>query len=123
MSQLSPNSVDANSVPRNAPGPRFSEAVFNGLLFWRDPIRVLEGATERYGDMVRVPIGRNQILHLIHQPEHTEHVLLKNNRNYQKSSPFGLLKMLFGRGLLFNEGESWFTQRRLMQPALRDGAG
>lgn len=103
---------------RRAPGPGALRAINYGIGFVRDPFAVLNNSTHRYGTIVRFGIG-DRCVHLIHQPEHVQHVLLDNNRNYEKSSPFGLLKLLFGRGLLFNEGSSWFSQRRLLQPSFQ----
>jgi cytochrome P450 len=93
----------------------------SGLHFVRDPFAVLEQADKQYGPVVRFEMGNNRVVHLIHRPEHIQHVLLDNNRNYHKYTPYSLLKGLFGRGLLFNEGKSWFTQRRLLQPAFQPG--
>jgi cytochrome P450 len=93
----------------------------NGMRFVREPFAVLEQADRRYGPVVRFEMGNNRVVHLIHRPEHIQHVLLDNNRNYHKFTPYSLLKGLFGRGLLFNEGKSWFTQRRLLQPAFQPG--
>lgn len=44
-------------------------------------------------------------------------VLVSNHKNYRKDYASNKLKMVLGNGLLTNEGESWFKQRRLAQPA------
>ncbi len=46
-----------------------------------------------------------------------KHVLVSNHKNYRKDYGANKLKMALGNGLLTNEGESWFRQRRLAQPA------
>ena len=46
-----------------------------------------------------------------------QHILLSNHKNYRKDYGANKLKMALGNGLLTNEGESWFKQRRLAQPA------
>jgi cytochrome P450 len=106
---------------RRAPGPGVVGSMKNGLRFVREPFAVLEQADRKYGPVVRFEMGNNRVVHLIHCPEHIQHVLLDNNRNYHKYTPYSLLKGLFGRGLLFNEGKSWFSQRRLLQPAFQPG--
>lgn len=46
-----------------------------------------------------------------------QHILVTNHKNYRKDYASNKLKMVLGNGLLTNEGESWFKQRRLAQPA------
>ena len=71
----------------------------------------------KYGDIVRYQIGDKLVVHLICHPDHIEHVLLKNNKNYRKYTPHALLTQEIGGGLLLNNSESWLTQRRLIQPS------
>ncbi len=113
MTATSPLSPTSST---RAPGPGPLGALGYGVTFVRDPFALLQGAPARYGPIVRFGNGA-RCVHLIHHPRHVQRVLIDNNRNYEKSSPFGMMKVLFGRGLLFNEGPSWFAQRRLMQPS------
>lgn len=46
-----------------------------------------------------------------------QQILVSNHKNYRKDYASNKLKMVLGNGLLTNEGESWFKQRRLAQPA------
>lgn len=55
-------------------------------------------------------------LYVVHHPDHVQHVMVENNRNYWKGPAFNRASFLFGRGLVMNEGESWLHQRRLMSP-------
>jgi cytochrome P450 len=55
-------------------------------------------------------------LYTVHHPDHVQHVMVENNRNYWKGPAFNRAAFLFGRGLVMNEGESWLHQRRLMSP-------
>lgn len=55
-------------------------------------------------------------LYAVHHPDHVQHVMVENNRNYWKGSVFNRAAFLFGRGLVMNEGEGWLHQRRLMSP-------
>ncbi len=106
------------SPARPAPGPKTLGVLKYGALFVRDPFAALNNSTAQYGPIVRFQLGGRHLF-LIHEPKHVQHVLIDNNRNYEKSTPFGILKVMFGRGLLFNEGPSWFSQRRLMQPSFQ----
>lgn len=103
---------------RRAPGPSSLGTLNYGIGFIRDPFAVLNDAAQRHGNIVRFGVGK-KCLHLIHDPAHAHHILIENNKNYEKFTPFGMLKLLFGNGLLFNEGPSWFSQRRLMQPSFQ----
>jgi cytochrome P450 len=106
------------TTARIAPGPSPLGCLNYGVGFIRNPFGVLHGATEKYGPIVRFGKG-SKCTHLIYHPDHVKRVLIDNNKNYEKSSPFGMVKTIFGRGLLFNEGQSWFAQRRLMQPSFQ----
>lgn len=110
--------IETNSSPRLAPGPGTLGTLNYAIGFVRDPFAVLNNSASTYGPIVRFGIGQ-RCLHLIHDPAHAQHILIDNNRNYEKFSPFGMLKLLFGNGLLFNEGPSWFSQRRLLQPSFQ----
>ncbi|WP_157947642.1 cytochrome P450 [Abditibacterium utsteinense] len=110
--------TESLSLARPAPGPKTLGVVNYGVGFVRDPFATLNETTRRFGPIVRFELG-GRCLHLIHEPKHVQHVLIDNNRNYEKSTPFGILKLMFGRGLLFNEGASWFAQRRLLQPSFQ----
>lgn len=112
------NTPDVSTSTRHAPGPNFLGSAVEGLTFIHRPFNALH-QSEQFGPIVRYQMGRG-VLHLIHRPADVQHVLLDNNRNYHKCSPYALLKLAFGRGLLFNEGQSWFAQRRLLQPAFQE---
>jgi cytochrome P450 len=82
----------------------------------RNPLRVYLDMAARYGDAVRVPIGRKTSFYLLSRPEHAEHVLAANQDNYPKAFTYRPLRALIGNGLLTSEGERWRGHRRLIQP-------
>lgn len=67
-----------------------------------------------YGDIVPLRLGPTAAC-LITHPDLIEEVL-KNRTAIIKSRAFRALTRLLGNGLLTSEGDSWFRQRRLMQP-------
>lgn len=70
-----------------------------------------------YGDVVSLRMAGWPALFVNH-PDHVEHVLLENNRNFVKHRFFWRhVTEIFGQGLLTSEGAPWLRQRRLMQPA------
>ncbi|HEX8691914.1 MAG TPA: cytochrome P450 [Longimicrobium sp.] len=83
----------------------------------KDPPNVLTGLARGAGDgPLRLGAGPASVYVVTH-PDHVQHVLVENNRNYWKGRLFNRASFVFGRGLVLNEGEHWLAQRRLMSPA------
>ncbi|MBF2017930.1 MAG: cytochrome P450 [Rivularia sp. T60_A2020_040] len=78
------------------------------------PLEFLTDCGRNYGDIVPLQLGLTSAC-LITNPNYIEQVL-KDRNSFIKSRGFRALKTLLGEGLLTNEGESWFRQRRLIQP-------
>ncbi|MFT3767304.1 MAG: cytochrome P450 [Minicystis sp.] len=82
-----------------------------------DAPRYLSGLAHRnHGQVVTVQLGPYP-LHLVSHPDHVQHVLAGNARNYNKEG--GLwqpLRKLFGDGLATADGEVWRHSRRRLQP-------
>lgn len=71
----------------------------------------------RYGGVARYHIGRTQLINVTN-PGGVQHVLQGNNHNYTKqTSTYGPVRWVAGNGLFTSDGDFWFKQRRLMQPA------
>ena len=68
------------------------------------------------GSVARLRAGPAS-LYAVYHPDHVQHVMVENNRNYWKGPAFNRASFFFGRGLVMNEGDSWLHQRRLMSPA------
>lgn len=67
------------------------------------------------GELIALRIGPRWV-YLVSQPEHLQHVLVDNVRNFPKGSMWNATKDLFGEGMLRSEGPLWLRQRRMMQP-------
>ena len=83
----------------------------------RDPLTWIPKWIEEHGDIFTItsPLGRAII---VARPEWAKHVLADAYPRYQaKSQAYGVLRILFGNGLVTSEGEFWRGQRKLVQPA------
>jgi cytochrome P450 len=83
----------------------------------KDPLQFLSRMVREYGDVVLLGGVGSQKFFLVTHPRDIEHVWKTHARNYVKGANFQLLRPLAGNGLFLNEGESWRSQRRLLQPA------
>ena len=82
----------------------------------RDPLAVHLKLAAKYGEAVRMPIGRHRSSFLFSTPEHAEHVFATNQDNYVKAATYRPLRALIGDGLGTSEGATWRRHRRLIQP-------
>jgi cytochrome P450 len=83
----------------------------------RAPLDWIPRWIEEYGDLFSIvaPLGRATI---VARPEWAKQVLVDAYARYQaKSRAYGVLRILFGNGLVTSEGEFWRGQRKLIQPA------
>lgn len=80
------------------------------------PALCLRAVRDHPRSVVRLRAGPAS-LYVVAHPDHVQHVMVENNRNYWKGRAFNRASFFFGRGLVMNEGESWLHQRRLMSPA------
>ncbi len=75
-------------------------------------LEFLTKCSREYGDIVPLRLGNTKALFLNH-PEYVEQVLNDRQLFIKKGAP---LRSILGEGLLTSVGESWFRQRRLIQP-------
>jgi len=111
--------MDDHSGRRVAPSPR-GHVLFGHLRsFAQDPAEFLLASASEFGDVVRLRWGWMPI-YLLSKPQHIQHILQGNNRNYPNRPHWLSRRMqpLLGEGILVSEGDDWLWQRRLMQPAL-----
>lgn len=95
-------------------GPKGNSLVGSLAVLGRDPLGFLTQCAHEYGDIVPLRLGLTPAC-LITSPDYIEQVL-KEREVFAKSRGFRALRTLLGEGLLTNEGDSWFRQRRLAQP-------
>jgi cytochrome P450 len=96
------------------PTPEGNTIAGHLLDLGRDPLGFLTRIAQDYGEIVPLRLGLTPAC-LLTNPVHIEQVL-KDHTGFIKSRGFRALKSLLGEGLLTNEGDSWFRQRRLAQP-------
>lgn len=87
--------------------------------FQADALGAFGRAFNNYGDAVRIHFFGPFYGYLFNHPDHWEHILKTNYKNYTKmpSPSFAVMQPLIGNGLVTNDGDSWLQQRRLAQPA------
>jgi len=76
---------------------------------------------EKYGDLVRLPLGP-YLIHLNTAPSGIKHVLQENNANYRRGRMYERFKIFFGNGLLTTDGDDWRERRRRANPAFHRAA-
>ncbi len=101
------------------PTPRANRLFGTARRLQRDPLVCLQDFVAEVGPAVRYQFFAHMWAYLFVNPEHYQHILQDNYKNFTKmpSPIFQLLLPLVGKGLLSNDGDSWLRQRRLAQPA------
>lgn len=101
----------------NPPGPAgIRNTFYTARRMQREPLETYLALQEEYGDVVHLNLGRLQLMLFCH-PDHLQHILRDEYRNYRKGIFNAPLVPLLGNGLLTSEGDFWLQQRRLAQPA------
>ena len=108
--------AEATTAIKTARGPKGAPLIGSVREMQRDSLGFMLNA-RKYGDVARM-----RLLvwdhYLVSHPAGVKRILQENNKNYTKDVlDYNLLKAALGNGLLTNEGDSWLSQRRLMQPA------
>jgi cytochrome P450 len=100
---------------RIPPGPAEKYNTSEDLLRW------LVDQFDRFGSIYRASIYGTTV-YVVSDPEHVDHVLRTNWRNYKRGQAIKRIGFLLGNGLIVSEGEFWKNQRRMIQPAFHDKA-
>ena len=112
-----PAPSNANTNHKPPPGPRGRPPVEDLRALQIGPHAFLQRAAAQYGDVLRYPLGPLPV-YLVSHPDGVKHILQDNARNYSKDTfQYNLLGTITGNGLLTSDGDFWFRQRRLAQPA------
>ncbi|MDQ3929201.1 MAG: cytochrome P450, partial [Chloroflexota bacterium] len=97
-------------------GPKGEPIIGSIRAMRKDLLRFLLNVSRRYGDVSQYTFV-SLTEYLVNHPAGVKRVLQENNRNYTKDVfDYNILREALGKGLLTNEGDSWLSQRRLMQP-------
>ena len=97
--------------------PKVNISIFDIILKKREiKIDFLKENKDKFGYFFKFQVIDRKILVCSH-PEGIKHILVDNNKNYNKSFAYDIIKLFLGNGLLTSEGEFWKKQRRLAQPA------
>src|SRR4051812_45742155 len=104
-------------VSAHPPRPRSWPMIGQALQFQRDPLALLTGLTQTYGDVAGFKLGPLPAC-IMNHPDDIHRILVTEARKFSKPR---FLKMLVGKflgnGLVMTEGDEWRQQRRLIQPA------
>jgi cytochrome P450 len=102
----------ATTLPR---GPKGHWLLGSLPDFRRDQLGFHASCARDHGDVVPARLAHRRVVYVF-RPDLIEEVLVTKNRDFGRSLFFGLLRPVFGNGLLLAEGDSWLRQRRLVQP-------
>jgi len=100
---------------RIPPGPAEKYDTSEDLLRW------MKDQFDRFGSIYRASIYGTDA-YVVSDPEHVDHVLRVNWRNYKRGHAIKRIRFLLGNGLIVSEGEFWKSQRQMIQPAFHDKA-
>ncbi|HEV2494774.1 MAG TPA: cytochrome P450 [Terriglobia bacterium] len=114
---VTPHPPTDNAKSRTVPpGPKPKLLLGHSPWTGDDPLRTLTNWAREYGDVVYFRRFHYHV-YFLNRPDLIEQVLVTDQRNFIKGRGLQANRRLFGNGLLTSEGDYWFRQRRLMQPA------
>ncbi len=97
------------------PGPEGRLVAGNLPEYARDQLGFLTRCAREYGDVVRLRFF-NVWVFLPNHPDHTEHALVGNHRDFIKDRAESSGLRFLGSGLLTSGGEFWRRRQRLARP-------
>ena len=98
------------------------QSLLASLTFLKDPIGTITKNMQLFsGTYSGYLLGSGRFI-ITEDPDFIQYVLRDNHSNFEKSALSAkTAARLFGKGLLFSQGEAWLKQRRLIQPAFHQG--
>ncbi|KAF9355518.1 hypothetical protein BGX26_006452 [Mortierella sp. AD094] len=85
-------------------------------LAGKDELELLRTITSEFGNTINLR-GLNQDFILVLDPSSIQHILAKNQPNYEKGPEFqAIFHEFLGSGIFNADGETWKTQRQLARP-------
>jgi cytochrome P450 len=94
------------------------ETLFKAKAYLDAPIGFILKSMDKYSDTYVSTLGYKRKMIITQNPNFVNYILKENHKNYQKSELSTKKAVeLFGKGLLFSNGDYWLKQRRLIQPA------
>jgi len=110
------DSPHADPTPEELPLPPYPDALGHPLTHsfrtMREPLSFRDQLMEDHDVARSYFFGAGDIINLAH-PDHLKRVLVTERDGFGKSDDF---RTAFGEGLVATEGDTWQTQRRLLQP-------
>ena len=83
----------------------------------KDSLSFFVHGSQQYGDVYQFRMLFWKVIFINH-PAPVQRVLQDNDHNYDKATfDYDLIRPVVGNGLLTSDGDFWFHQRRLVQPA------
>lgn len=105
------------TVSTHPPGFKSHQLLFQLNRIRRDTLGFLLDCAQKFGDLTYFEAGKQRAF-LVNSADGVRHILQDNHRVYNKDTiQYNSLAQITGRGLLTSDGELWFRQRRLEQPA------
>ena len=108
--------ADSNPTPEELPLPPYPDALGHPLTHsfrtMREPLSFRDQLMENHDVARSYFFGAGDIINLGH-PDHLKRVLVTDRSAFGKSDDF---ETAFGEGLVATEGDTWQTQRQLLQP-------
>ncbi|KAI1320539.1 hypothetical protein EDD11_000501 [Mortierella claussenii] len=86
------------------------------ILIGKDELEIVKAITDQWGTTVNLR-GFNQDIIMVFEPSSIQHILVKNQPNYEKGPEFqAIFHEFLGSGIFNADGETWKTQRQLARP-------
>jgi cytochrome P450 len=98
-------------------GYSLAQTIFNSISFVKNPIKFISKSLLKFTGTYSAVLPGNIKFIITQESDFVNYVLRENHLNYQKSEiTSDRIAAFLGKGLLFNNGEEWLKQRRLIQP-------